>query len=71
MADELERAFRDASSDDNVRPIIVTGAGRAFCAGVDLSVKGNVFGLDERLRPTIDDMRQMSPPLSIFPSDSI
>jgi enoyl-CoA hydratase/carnithine racemase len=57
MADELEQAFRDANSDDNVRAIIVTGAGRAFCAGMDLSVKGNVFGLDERLRPTIDDMR--------------
>jgi enoyl-CoA hydratase/carnithine racemase len=57
MADELEQAFRDANSDDNVRAVIVTGAGRAFCAGMDLSVKGNVFGLDERLRPTIDDMR--------------
>jgi enoyl-CoA hydratase/carnithine racemase len=57
MADELEQAFRDANCDDNVRAIIVTGAGRAFCAGMDLSVKGNVFGLDERLRPTIDDMR--------------
>jgi enoyl-CoA hydratase/carnithine racemase len=57
MADELEQAFQDANSDDNVRAVIVTGAGRAFCAGMDLSVKGNVFGLDERLRPTIDDMR--------------
>lgn len=57
MADELEQAFRDANSDDSVRAIIVTGAGRAFCAGMDLSVKGNVFGLDERLRPTIDDMK--------------
>jgi enoyl-CoA hydratase/carnithine racemase len=56
MADELERAFRDASSNDDVRAVVVTGAGRAFCAGMDLSVEGNVFGLDESQQPTIEDM---------------
>lgn len=56
MADELEHAFRRASEDDEVRAIVVTGAGRAFCAGMDLSVPGNVFGLDESQRPTVADM---------------
>lgn len=56
MADELIAAFNRASDDDEVRAIVVTGAGRAFCAGMDLSSEGNVFGLDERLRPTLDDM---------------
>jgi len=58
MANELEHAFRRASEDDAVRAIVVTGAGRAFCAGMDLSVPGNVFGLDESLRPTLDDMEE-------------
>jgi enoyl-CoA hydratase/carnithine racemase len=37
MMDELISAFDAADADDNVRAIIVTGAGRAFCAGADLS----------------------------------
>ncbi|MDQ8037980.1 MAG: crotonase/enoyl-CoA hydratase family protein [Pedobacter sp.] len=58
MADELEHAFRRASNDDAVKAIVVTGSGRAFCAGMDLSVPGNVFGLDETQTPTVDDMHQ-------------
>lgn len=56
MANELVHAFERASDDDDVRAVIVTGAGRAFCAGMDLSVGGNVFGLDETQQPTFDDM---------------
>jgi enoyl-CoA hydratase/carnithine racemase len=56
MANELEHAFNRASQDDSVRVIVVTGAGRAFCAGMDLGVGGNVFGLDETQRPTLADM---------------
>jgi len=58
MAHELITAFNQASEDDEVGAIIVTGAGRAFCAGMDLSSDGNVFGLDETQQPTIDDMDQ-------------
>ena len=47
MARELENFFRDDATDDAVRAVVVTGAGRAFCAGMDLSAEGNVFGLDE------------------------
>ncbi len=56
MANELIDAYTKASADDNVRAIVVTGAGKAFCAGMDLSVPGNVFGLNEDLKPTMDDM---------------
>ncbi len=56
MANELIDAFNAASNDDAVRAIVVTGAGRAFCAGMDLSSEGNVFGLDEAQAPTLDDM---------------
>ncbi|RVT89158.1 crotonase/enoyl-CoA hydratase family protein [Sphingomonas crocodyli] len=56
MADELEALFRGANADDAIRAIVVTGAGRAFCAGMDLSTGGNVFGLDESQAPTMADM---------------
>jgi enoyl-CoA hydratase/carnithine racemase len=56
MANELVAAFERASEDDKVGAIVVTGQGRAFCAGMDLSVAGNVFGLDESLRPGISDL---------------
>ncbi|WP_434707110.1 crotonase/enoyl-CoA hydratase family protein [Pseudomonas sp. R1-1] len=58
MCSELADAYRRASGDDTVRAIVVTGDGRAFCAGMDLSVDGNVFGLDESLTPTLEDVRQ-------------
>ncbi|WGU40704.1 crotonase/enoyl-CoA hydratase family protein [Phenylobacterium sp. NIBR 498073] len=56
MAHELIDAFERASEDDAVGAIVVTGAGRAFCAGMDLSASGNVFGLDESQAPTLADM---------------
>ena len=58
MADELEGAYRRANSDDAVKAIVVTGAGKAFCAGMDLSTGGNVFGLDETQAPTLADLQQ-------------
>jgi enoyl-CoA hydratase/carnithine racemase len=58
MAGELIDAFNRASDDDDVGAIVVTGEGRAFCAGMDLSVGGNVFGLDESMQPTLQDMTE-------------
>lgn len=58
MAGELEAFFLAAADDDAVRAIVVTGAGNAFCAGMDLSAEGNVFGLDESLSPTAADLRE-------------
>jgi enoyl-CoA hydratase/carnithine racemase len=43
MQAELIDAFDRADKDDNVRAIIVTGAGRGFCAGADLSSGSNTF----------------------------
>ncbi|MDP7417302.1 MAG: enoyl-CoA hydratase-related protein [Desulfobacterales bacterium] len=40
MMDELIRAMNLADKDDDVRVVIVTGSGRAFCAGADLSGDG-------------------------------
>ena len=57
MAAELEEAFQKVRFDDSVRAVIVTGRGRAFCAGMDLSAQGNVFGLDESAQPTVEGIR--------------
>ena len=43
MMYELIDAFDRADADDAVRVVIVTGAGRAFCAGADLSEGGRTF----------------------------
>jgi enoyl-CoA hydratase/carnithine racemase len=43
MRDDLVAAFDRTDADDAVRVVIVTGAGRAFCAGADLSTGGKTF----------------------------
>lgn len=48
MMAELIDAFDRADADDAVRAIIVTGAGRAFCAGADLSVGAKTFDFAAR-----------------------
>ncbi len=48
MMNEMIDAFDRADADDSVRAIIVTGAGRAFCAGADLGAGGDTFNYDER-----------------------
>ena len=58
MAEDLIAAFNRASDDDAVGAIIVTGAGRAFCAGMDLGREGNVFGLNEALHPSLDELHE-------------
>jgi enoyl-CoA hydratase/carnithine racemase len=43
MAGEVIKAFDAADADDDVHVVVVTGSGRAFCAGADLSRGGDTF----------------------------
>jgi enoyl-CoA hydratase/carnithine racemase len=48
MAEELIDAFGRANVDDDVRVVVLTGAGRGFCAGADLAGGGSTFDYEAR-----------------------
>ncbi len=58
MRRELIAAFDRVDADDEVRAVIVTGAGRAFCAGADLSAGGKTFDYAARGAVAPDQQRR-------------
>lgn len=60
MAEEVQRALREAADDPAVRAVLITGAGRAFSSGQDLS---EVLPAEGRLAPDLADVvrRQYNP----------
>ena len=50
MARELVAAFDAADADDEVRVVLMTGAGRAFCAGADLGRGASTFDATDPVR---------------------
>jgi 2-(1,2-epoxy-1,2-dihydrophenyl)acetyl-CoA isomerase len=64
---ELGRAIREADASDAVRSVILTGAGRSFCAGADIRTPWDPatapLGLRRRLNPVILAMDDLDKPL--------
>ena len=52
MEQEVRGAMHEAAADDRVRVIVLTGAGRGFCAGADMSLLQDV--VDRRVHPLPD-----------------
>ena len=49
MRADFAHAVKTASTDDKVRAVVVTGEGRAFCAGADVSVSDEIYNVEEIL----------------------
>ena len=56
MLNDLLAAFDAADADDNVGAIIITGAGRGFCAGADLSGAGGSTFKRAGRQPDLDEL---------------
>jgi 2-(1,2-epoxy-1,2-dihydrophenyl)acetyl-CoA isomerase len=71
LSAELQRALRDAATDDAVRAVLLTGAGRGFCAGQDLAeampADGAIPDLGDFVRqtwnPVISAIRHLEKPV--------
>ncbi|WP_199554472.1 crotonase/enoyl-CoA hydratase family protein [Sandaracinobacteroides hominis] len=61
MMHEIISAFDETDARDDVRAVIVTGAGRAFCAGADLSAGAKTFDYDARAEDAAGDRLTSSP----------
>ena len=58
MMNELLQVFDEIDADDNVRAVIVTGSGRAFCAGADLSHGADTFSDGKLSGQTLTSVRR-------------
>ncbi len=65
MGRSLTTALRACDTDDEVRAVVITGAGRAFCAGADFSGGAGVFGTPD----DTDATGSKKPPFSSDPLD--
>src|SRR5580700_9039949 len=72
LPEALQRAVQRAAADDDCRVVMLTGAGKGFCAGADLSERAMALGegrpdlgesRDKRFNPLIRAMRSLPKPI--------
>lgn len=61
---ELETAYRMIEQDERVRAIVLTGVGKAFCAGADLQVGFSGLMANKESQESIDKYRDQSVAMS-------
>ena len=62
VAAELSQALHEANADDKVRAVVITGAGKAFCAGADLEQGADTFaGRDTAATPNDESVGDIHP----------
>lgn len=72
MAGELHQALTEMDADDNVRVIMIRGAGKAFCAGIDVNELGGKTPLEYRAwiehmeQPLIKISRMAKPVIAVL-----
>jgi enoyl-CoA hydratase/carnithine racemase len=67
MAEEVRQALVAANQDDTVRAVVVTGAGKAFCAGADLARAGDTWSGARQAREREARVADGQRPRSLFP----
>ncbi len=72
MLNQLSVLLLEADADENVRAIVLTGAGRAWCAGLDIAaaVSGEGIGGDSMSRPTGEFNLRDAPPVVLHKIDT-
>jgi Enoyl-CoA hydratase/carnithine racemase len=48
MLDELERCFTEVATKDSIGAVVISGEGKTFCAGMDLSELGKLAGTNSQ-----------------------